>query len=79
MFALTVLAAMGTLMAGIMVLAIVMVSIAIHREEKHLTLTREAPDQLTQAARWLNGAHAQRPRTAAASRPTASSTANWRS
>ena len=59
MVALAVLAAIGTLMAGTIVLAIVLMSVAIHREEKHLSLTSEAPDELTQAVRWVTGARAR--------------------
>jgi hypothetical protein len=43
------------------------VCVAIHREEKHLTLTSEATSHLTRAGRWLNGVgvrapHRQAPR-----------------
>jgi hypothetical protein len=33
------------------------VSLAIRREEQHLTLTSEAPDSVTRAGRWLNGVY----------------------
>jgi hypothetical protein len=61
--------AIGTLIAGVIAAAIGMMSVAIRREEKNRSTTRAAPDQLTRAARWLNGAYARAPR------PTAASTA----
>lgn len=43
-------------------------SVAIHREDRNLTLTREATDNVTRAGRWLNGVHVRAPlRTAPAS------------
>jgi hypothetical protein len=58
---LAALAAFG-IFAAITTAAIVgMVSAAIRREEKHRTLTGEAPDQLTRAGRWLNGVYVRTP------------------
>jgi hypothetical protein len=37
------------------------VSLAIHREEKHLTLTSEATSHLTRAGRLLNGVGVRAP------------------
>jgi hypothetical protein len=37
------------------------VSLAIRREERNLTLTREATDNITRAGRWLNGVHLRAP------------------
>jgi len=55
------------LTAAVTITAIVaMVSAAIHREEKHHTLTGEAPDQLTRVGRRLNGAYVRTPRRATA-------------
>ena len=67
----TALAAIVVLIAGVIAAAIGMVSVAIHREEKNLTLTREAPDQLTSAVRWLNGVYAHVPRPTVANREKA--------
>jgi hypothetical protein len=49
MAALIALAAIGSPIAGAIVASIGMVSVAIRREEKNLTLTIEAPDHLTRA------------------------------
>ena len=38
------------------------VSLAVRREDKNLTLTSDAPDPITQAARRLNGVHVRTPR-----------------
>jgi len=37
-----------------------MVSVAIRKKDKNLTLTRQAPDTLTRVGRRLTGAHALR-------------------
>jgi hypothetical protein len=37
------------------------VSLAIHREDKHLTLTSEATSHVTRAGRWLNGVGVRAP------------------
>lgn len=65
MAALIALAAIGLPIAGAIVASIGMVSVAIRREEKNLTLTIEAPDHLTRAGRWLNGVHVRMPRSTA--------------
>jgi hypothetical protein len=65
MATLIALGAIGMLIAGVIAAATAMMSVAIRREEKNLTLTREAPDQLTRAARWLNGVYARAPRPTA--------------
>lgn len=52
------LAALGLFVAGV----IGVVSVAIRREEKNLTLTSEATDRVTQAGGQLNGAYARAPR-----------------
>jgi hypothetical protein len=65
MTTLTAQAAIGMLIAGVIAEALAMMSVAIRREEKNLTLTRAAPDQLTRAARWLNGAYGRAPRPTA--------------
>jgi hypothetical protein len=68
MTALIALTAVSVFAAGI----IGVVSLAIRREEKNLTLTGEAPGHLTQAGRWLNGLHVRAPRrTPAADREAA--------
>ncbi len=54
-------AAIVSLIAGGIVAGIGMVSFAIHREEKNLTLTSEVPGQLTGAVRWLNGVYVRVP------------------
>jgi hypothetical protein len=41
--------------AGVAAGIIGAVAIAIRREERNLTLTSQAPDNLTRAGRWLNG------------------------
>jgi hypothetical protein len=61
MATLTALGAIGTFIAGAIAAVIAMMSVAIHREEKNPTLTREASDQLTRAARWLGGVCARAP------------------
>ncbi len=61
MATLTALAAVALLIVVVIAAAIGLMGVAIRREEKNLTLTREAPDQLTRAARWLNGAYARAP------------------
>jgi hypothetical protein len=49
------------LIVAVIAAAICLMGVAIRREEKNRTLTHEAPDQLTRAARWLNGAYARAP------------------
>ena len=66
MTAMIALAARGLFAAGVLAGIIGVVSVAIRREEQHLTLTSEAPDRLTRAGRRLNGVHVRAPRGAAA-------------
>ena len=65
MATLTALAAVALLIVVVIAAAIGLMGVAIRREEKNLTLTLEAPDQLTRAARWLNGVHVRMPRSTA--------------
>jgi len=59
------------LAATVTITAIAMVSAAIDRDEKHHTLTGEAPGQLTQVGRRLNGVNVRTPRrTTAAGWPS---------
>jgi len=51
------LAAIGLFVAGMITGIIGMVSVAIHREEKSLTLTSGATGPVTRAGRLLNGVH----------------------
>jgi Flp pilus assembly protein protease CpaA len=43
-----------------------LVTVAIHREERHHTLIRPAPDRATSAARGLNGVYVHAPAAAEA-------------
>ncbi len=72
MAALIALGAIGLFTAGVIAGIIGLVSLAIRREERNLSLTSAATDNLTRAGRWLNGVHVRAPHsTATASRPTA--------
>jgi len=51
------LAAIALFVAGMITGIIGMVSVAIHREEKSLTLTSAATDPVIRAGRLLNGVH----------------------
>jgi hypothetical protein len=62
MATLIALAAIGVFAAGIVAGVIGVVSVAIRREERNLTLTSEAPGHLAEAGRWLNGVHVRAPR-----------------
>jgi hypothetical protein len=65
-------AAVGLFAAGAMIGIIGVVSVAIRREERNLTLTSAATGNISQAGRWLNGVYVRAPlRTAAADRVTA--------
>ena len=64
-------AATGLFAAGATTGIIGVVTLAIRREEKHLTLTSAAPDHVTRAGRLLNGVGVRAPRRAAADRETA--------
>ena len=71
MAALIALAAIGLFAAGVIAGIIGVASMAARREERNLTLTSEATDNLTRAGRWLNGVYVRAPRrTAAANRQT---------
>ena len=72
MAALIAFAAIGLFAAGVFAGIIGLVTVAIRREERNLTLTSEATDSVTRAGRWLNGVYVRAPhRTAAADRVTA--------
>jgi hypothetical protein len=64
-------AALGLFAAGAIAGIIAVVSLAIRREERNLTLTSAAPDNVTRAGRLLNGVHVRAPRHAAADREAA--------
>jgi len=57
MATLIALAAIGLFIAGAATGIIGVVSVAIRREDKNLTLTSQATDNVTRAGRWLTGAH----------------------
>ena len=59
-------AAAGLFAAGATTGIIGMVTVAIRREEKNLTLTSPATDHATRAGRWLNGVGVRAPRHPAA-------------
>jgi hypothetical protein len=46
---------------GMIVGIVVLVSVASHREDKRLRLSREAPDQTTLAGRYLTSLYVRRP------------------
>jgi hypothetical protein len=65
-------AAVGLFAAGAMIGIITVVSVAIRREERNLTLTRAATGNISRAGRWLNGVYVRVPlRTAPADRVSA--------
>jgi hypothetical protein len=66
MGALIAVAALGVFAAGVAAGVVGVVSLAIRREEKNLTLTSETADHLTRAGRWLNGVYVRAPRRSAA-------------
>ena len=68
MAALITLSALGLFTAGVTTGIIGVVSVAVRREERSLTLTCEAADHVTRAGRWLNGVHVRPPRPAAIDR-----------
>jgi hypothetical protein len=55
------LAAIGLFAAGVTAGIVGVVSVAIRREDKNLTLTSEATDPVTQTARWVNGVYVRAP------------------
>jgi len=42
-------------LGGITVGVIAAVAFSVRREDRHFTLTGDAPDRISQSARWLNG------------------------
>ena len=66
MAALIALAAVCLFAAGALAGIIGVVAVAIGREERNLTLTSQAPDNVTRAGRWLTGLHVRAPRRTAA-------------
>jgi hypothetical protein len=60
------LAAISLFASGVIAGIIGLVSVAIRREERNLTLTSEATDHVTRAGRWLNGVYVRAPRRTAA-------------
>ena len=71
MAALIALAATAVFAAGVTAGIVGVVSVAIRREERKLTLTSQPPDNVTRAGRLLNGVYVRAPRrTAAAGRQT---------
>jgi hypothetical protein len=71
MAALIAIAALGLFAAGAIAGIIAVVSLAVRREERNLTLTSAAPDNVTRAGRLLNGVYVRAPRHAAADREAA--------
>jgi hypothetical protein len=65
------LAAISLFIAGGITGIVAVVSVAIHREERSLTLTREATDNVTRAGRWLNGVGVRAPLRAGTADPEA--------
>jgi len=55
--------------AGVIAGIVGLVSVAIRREEKNLTLTSGATDRVTRAGRWVNGVHVRAPRHSGTGRP----------
>jgi hypothetical protein len=71
MAALIAVAALALFAAGAIAGIIAVVSVAIRREERNLTLTSATPDHVTRAARLLNGVYVRAPRSAAPGREAA--------
>ena len=63
------LVAIGLFAAGVTAGIVGVVSVAIRREEKNLTLTSEATDPVTRAGRWVNGVYVRAPRRSGTGRP----------
>ncbi len=59
--ALIAFAAIGLFAAGVFAGIIGLVTVAIRREERNLTLTSEATGSVTRAGRWLNGVYVSAP------------------
>lgn len=70
MAALIALAAVGLFAAGVAAGIIGVVCVASRREDKNLTLTSQATDNVTRAGRWLNGVGVRGPHPAAPGRET---------
>ena len=70
MAALIALAAIGLLATGAIAGLVGVVSAAIRREERNLTLTSEATGAMTRVGRRLNGVYVRAPGDAAARRMT---------
>ena len=66
MTALIAFTAIGLFAGGACTGIIGVVSVAIRREDKHLTLTSEATGHVNRAGRWLTGVHVRAPRRSAA-------------
>jgi hypothetical protein len=62
MVALIIIAVAGLFAAVVIAAIIGVVSLAVRREDKHLTLTSEATDAVTRAGRWLIGVYVRAPR-----------------
>jgi hypothetical protein len=56
------LAAIGVFAAGVFAGVVAVVSVAIRREERNLSLTSGPTDAVTWAGRWLNGVYVRTPR-----------------
>jgi hypothetical protein len=69
MAALIALLAICLFATGAAVGIIGVVAVAIRREERNLTLTNAAPDQVASAGRWLNGLYVRAPRRTATGDP----------
>lgn len=61
MAALIALVAVCLFVVGVVTGIIGLVAVAIRREDRNLTLTSEAPDNVTRAGRWLNGLYVRSP------------------
>ena len=61
MAALIALAAVCLFAAGALAGIISVVAVAIRREERNLTLTSKAPDNVTRTGHWLTGLHVRAP------------------
>ena len=58
------LAEIGLFASGVIAGIVGVVSVAIRREEKNLTLTSEATDPVTRTGRWVNGVYVRAQRGA---------------
>jgi hypothetical protein len=63
------LAEIGLFAAGVIAAIVGVVSVAIRREEKNLTLTSEATDAVTRAGRRVNGVYVRAPRRSGTGQP----------